>query len=114
MILECEFCGHSFHNTKMLKKHITDEHEQKLLNEINMQKSKLFCSLSKAQVEERKSQNIHKCKPPCFIYHSRFSYTKPKSQKILERMLSISNSLVIECNVNDKKETDTTFQNPSV
>ena len=45
MILECEFCGHSFHNTKMLKKHITDEHEQKLLNEINLQKSKLLCSL---------------------------------------------------------------------
>ena len=70
MILECEFCGHSFHNTKMLKKHITDEHEQKLLNEINLLKSKLFCSLSKVQVEERKLQNIHKCKPSCFIYHS--------------------------------------------
>ena len=114
VLLKCDFCEHSFHNKNMLKKHITYEHERKLLEKINFQKSNLVCSLSKVQWKERKSQNIHKCKQPCLIYHARFSYVKLKSQQILERMLKIRNSVWMECDVNDEKETDTTFHNPSV
>ena len=113
-LFECEFCEHSFHSKNMLKKHITDVHEKRLLSKINLQKCKLLCSISKVQMKERVSQTIHNCKQPCLIYHARFSFVKQKSQEIFERMLNFGSTIWRECDLNDVKETDITFHNPSV
>ena len=114
--LECEFYEYSLCNKKDLEKHISEKHLSTLLTDINKQKSKLFYSLQKLNNKERKSRSIHKCKQPCLIYHQRFSFTKHKSQQMLEKLMEISYPELEESRRFDEDEciTNLTFLNPSV
>ena len=68
---KCEFCDNAFISKTVLKNHIIEDHEVKLLQDINVHKSRLLLSVQRLQRKDLSKLTVHKCKGLCRINHNR-------------------------------------------